>query len=89
MSELNFIFNVLFNPDIAFDGWAVALIVLILSILGVGTGCVVKKTKVRQSQKAGIDSVQKQKVKRTTTEGKSNISQTQKAKGCSDQTQEA
>ena len=40
------------NPDIAFDGWAIALIIFVLSCLGIGSYKVFTKSKIRQKQKA-------------------------------------
>lgn len=75
------------NPDIAFDGWAVALISLFLSAIGFG----VYKTssKVKQKQKAGKNTKQSQTVKNTTVKDKTIICQKQVAGDDSDQNQMA
>ena len=54
------------NPEIAFDGWAIGIILFILSCLGIGTYKYKTKTKILQKQKAGINSRQEQKVNSTT-----------------------
>ena len=77
----------LFNPDVAFDGWAIAIIVFILTAL-IGTNHVIKKRKVRQRQKAGSGAVQNQTIKQSSS-NKSKIVQTQKAKDNSNQTNSA
>ncbi len=77
----------LFNPDVAFDGWAIAIIVFILTAL-IGTNHVVKKRKVRQRQIAGSGAKQSQTIKQFSS-NKSKIIQSQKAKDNSNQTQSA
>lgn len=77
----------IFNPDIAFDGWAVALISVVLTAIGFG----VYKTssKVKQKQKAGKNAKQSQTVKDTTIKDKTVICQKQIAGDDSEQNQMA
>lgn len=42
----------IFNPDIAFDGWGVSIILFLLSAFGVGAWYKTKH-KIRQKQKSG------------------------------------
>ena len=72
------ILNIL-NPDVAFDGWAIAIIIFILT-MSIGGAVVYKtKSKIRQKQKAGDDSIQNQKISPTSIKEKNDICQKQKA----------
>lgn len=71
------ILNIL-NPDIAFDGWAIAIIVFILSCC-IGTCIYRAKNKISQIQKSGSDSDQEQTVNPTTIKDDTVITQSQKA----------
>lgn len=73
------------NPEIAFDGWAIGIILFILSCLGIGT--YKYKTKISQKQKAGINSKQEQAAKPKTYIDETVISQSQKAGDNSEQKQ--
>lgn len=73
------------NPEIAFDGWAIGIILFILSCLGIGT--YKNKTKISQKQKAGINSKQEQAAKPKTYIDETVISQSQKAGDNSEQKQ--
>lgn len=74
------------NPDVAFDGWAVALIGGIVSLF-----FVVYKTysRVTQKQKSGKKAQQSQNVKASTIKDKTVISQKQNAGDNSVQSQNA
>ncbi len=74
------------NPDIAFDGWAIALIVLGLSAL-VGGGTYVAYREISQRQKAGDNAKQKQNVR--ASKSNKRVSQKQKAGDNSRQSQTA
>lgn len=75
------------NPEIAFDGWAVALTSVFISVVGIG----VYKTssKVKQNQKAGKNVKQSQIVKDTTVNDNTIICQKQVAGDDSEQNQMA
>ena len=75
------------NPEIAFDGWAIGIILFILSCLGIGTYKYKTKTKISQKQKAGINSKHEQKANSTTNMDETVISQSQKAGDNSEQKQ--
>lgn len=75
------------NPEIAFDGWAIGIILFILSCLGIGTYKYKTKTKILQKQKAGINSKQEQKANSATNSDETVISQSQKAGDNSEQKQ--
>ena len=75
------------KPEIAFDGWAVAAIVFILSCLGIGVYRYVTKNKISQKQKSGSDSEQEQSVTSSTLKDENTISQSQKAGNNSKQKQ--
>lgn len=77
------------NPDIAFDGWAIALIVFILSCLGFGTYRIIKKSVVKQTQSAGSGAKQEQEVGKEATKDKKRIKQIQKGGNNSEQSQKA
>lgn len=85
---LNIISNMFFlnvlNPDIAFDGWAIALIVLSLSTL-VGGGTYLAYHKISQKQKAGNKAKQKQNVR--ASQSNKHVSQKQEAGDYSNQSQ--
>lgn len=74
------------NPEIAFDGWAIAIIVFILSCC-IGTYKYKTRTKISQKQKAGYNSKQEQKANSTTNTDEIVISQSQKAGDNSEQKQ--
>lgn len=76
----------IFKPDIAFDGWAIAIIIFILSCW-IGTYKYVTKSKLSQKQEAGSDSNQKQSVCSTSIKDENIISQSQKAGNNSKQKQ--
>lgn len=81
------ILNIL-NPDIAFDGWATALVILLLTgLLGIGAYKLVSKNKISQKQKAGDYSKQEQSVSSNTNKDENIIRQTQKAGDNSNQKQ--
>lgn len=67
-----------FKPEIAFDGWAIAIIVFILSCC-FGTSIYRAKNKISQNQKSGSDSDQEQTVNPTTIKDNTVITQSQKA----------
>lgn len=67
-----------FIPEIAFDGWAIAIIVFILSCC-FGTCIYRAKNKISQNQKSGSDSDQEQTVNPTTIKDDTVITQSQKA----------
>ncbi len=73
-----FILRIL-DPDIAFDGWAIAIIIFILSCLGFGTYKFVTKSKINQKQKGGNDSEQEQTINPSTIKDTNEINQSQKA----------
>ena len=75
------------KPEIAFDGWAVAVIVFILSCLGFGVYKYVTKNKISQKQKSGSDSEQEQSVASSTLKDENTISQSQEAGNNSKQKQ--
>lgn len=77
------------NPDIAFDGWAIALIVFFLSCLGFGSYRIIKKGVVKQKQSAGSGAKQEQEVGKETAKDKKRINQTQKGGNNSEQSQKA
>ena len=67
----------IFNPEIAFDGWAISIIIFILTIF---SGTVnLTRSKVKQKQKAGDRAKQKQQVSSATQKDESIITQKQKA----------
>ena len=74
------------NPEIAFDGWAIAIIVFILSCC-IGTYKYKTRNKISQKQKAGSNSKQEQKANSTTNTDETVISQSQKAGNNSKQKQ--
>ena len=84
---MNWIFLDIFKPEIAFDGWAVAIIILVLSCLGVGTYKYITRNKISQNQKSGLSSEQDQSVSSTSMKDKNVISQSQKAGNNSKQKQ--
>lgn len=73
------IFSDILKPEIAFDGWAIAIIIFVLSLFCGGAYLIRSKTKISQKQKAGSDSEQEQSVSSSTLKEKNNISQSQKA----------
>lgn len=79
----------LLDFNVAFDGWAVALIVFILSALGFGTYKLVTKTKVTQKQVSRDNADQHQEIRKTTIKEKNRIKQTQKSGNSSKQNQKA
>lgn len=66
------------KPEIAFDGWAIAIIIFILSCC-VGTYKYVTRNKISQKQKSGSDSEQEQSVRSISLEDENVIFQSQKA----------
>ena len=66
------------KPEIAFDGWAIAIIIFILSCC-VGTYKYVTRNKISQKQKSGSNSEQEQSVRSTSLKDENIISQSQKA----------
>ncbi len=74
------------KPEIAFDGWAIAIIVFLLSCC-IGTYRYVTKSKLSQKQKAGVNSNQEQSVRSTSIKDENTISQSQKAGNNSTQKQ--
>ena len=75
------------NPEIAFDGWAIGIIIFILSCIGIGTYKYKTRSKIAQKQKAGINSKQEQAAKPKTNTDETYISQSQKAGDNSEQKQ--
>lgn len=75
------------NPEIAFDGWAIGIIIFILTLLCSGTGVYVKRINIKQKQKAGKKAKQKQKVSSATLKDDSEVIQKQKAGDNSQQEQ--
>lgn len=67
------------NPEIAFDGWAIGIIIFVLTLLCSGTYIYATRIKVKQKQKAGKNAQQKQKISSSTLKDESNIVQKQKA----------
>ena len=74
------------KPEIAFDGWAVAIIALILSCC-IGTYKYATRNKISQKQKSGSSSKQEQSVSLTSMKDENVISQSQKAGNNSKQKQ--
>lgn len=66
------------NPEIAFDGWAIGIIIFVLTLLCSGY-IHATRIKVKQKQKAGKNAKQKQKISSSTLKDESNIVQKQKA----------
>ena len=78
----------IFTPQVAFDGWATALIVFILgSKVTYKTYKYVTKSKFSQKQKAGTNSNQEQSIRSTSLKDKNTISQSQEAGNNSKQKQ--
>lgn len=77
----------IFKPEIAFDGWAVAIIVFIMSCLGIGTYKYITKNEISQKQKSGSSSEQEQSVNSTSMKDENVISQSQQAGNNSKQKQ--
>ncbi len=75
------------TPEIAFDGWAVSVIIFVLSCLGVGTYKYITRNKISQKQKSGSNSEQEQYVSSTSMKDDNVISQSQKAGNNSKQKQ--
>ena len=75
------------KPEIALDGWAIGIILFVLSCLGIGTYKYKTKTKISQKQKAGINSKQEQITKPKKNTDVTAISQSQKAGDHSEQKQ--
>lgn len=48
------------NPEIAFDGWAIGIIIFVLTLLCSGTYIYATRIKVKQKQKAGDNAQQEQ-----------------------------
>ena len=67
------------NPEVAFDGWAISIILFVLSALGIGTYVYKTKNKIEQNQKAGDNSKQSQIIRSKSLKDKNDISQKQKA----------
>lgn len=82
---MNWIFLDIFKPEIAFDGWAIAIIIFVLSCLGVGT--YITKNRISQKQKSGSSSEQEQSVNSASMKDENVISQSQKAGNNSKQKQ--
>lgn len=66
------------KPEIAFDGWAIAIVIFILSCC-IGTYKYVTRNKISQKQKSGSNSEQEQSVRSTSLKEENVISQSQKA----------
>lgn len=77
----------LLNPDIAFDGWAISLIVFILTLVIPGIYVYATKSKVKQKQRARNRAVQKQRVRPNTIKDENIIKQKQVAKDYAEQNQ--
>lgn len=77
----------IFKPEIAFDGWAIAIITLLFSVVGVGAHVVTRCVRINQKQKAGKGAKQTQKVGSTSLKDENNITQKQKAGDNSEQNQ--
>ena len=75
----------IFNPEIALDGWAISIIIFILTIFS-GT-VYFTRSKVKQKQKAGDRAKQKQQVSSATQKDESTITQKQKARDDAQQDQ--
>lgn len=77
------------SPEIAFDGWAIGIIIFILTLLcsGAGAGVYVKRIKIKQRQKAGKKAKQKQKISSSTLKDDSEVIQKQMAGDNSQQEQ--
>lgn len=67
----------IFNPEIAFDGWAIAIIIFILSCIG--TYKYVTRNKISQKQKSGSNSEQEQSIRSTSSKDENVFSQSQVA----------
>lgn len=67
------------KPEIAFDGWAIAIIIFILTLLCSGTYIYLTRSRVNQKQKAGDRAKQRQKASSATLKNESVITQKQKA----------
>ena len=67
------------NPEIAFDGWAIGIIIFVLTLFCSGTYVYVTRIKVKQKQKAGKNAKQKQKINSAALKDESEIIQKQKA----------
>ena len=76
------------KPEIAFDGWAIAIIIFILTLLSSGV-YISTRVKIKQKQKAGKGAKQTQKVTSSSLKDENNISQKQKAGDNSEQNQTA
>ncbi len=74
------------KPEIAFDGWAIAIIIFILTLICSGT-IYLTRSKVNQKQKAGDRAKQKQQVSSATQKDESTITQKQKARDDAQQDQ--
>ena len=78
----------LFDLNVAFDGWAIAIIIFLLS-LGFGAYKLASKTKVTQRQVSREDADQNQEIRETTIKERNRLKQTQKAGNKSKQNQKA
>ena len=74
---LNMEFLKIFQLDVAFDGWAVALISLLIASIGSGVYYSVKK--VYQKQKAKNNAIQEQVIQKESLKNTSFVSQEQRA----------
>lgn len=74
---LNMEFLKFFQLDVAFDGWAVALISLLIASMGSGVYYSVKK--VYQKQKAKNNATQEQVIQKESLKNTSFVSQEQRA----------
>lgn len=81
------IFMNICNLDIAFDGWAVALIVFILGTVGIGGYKYVTKSKIHLKQEAKDGAIQEQYVRKSTIKDENDITLEQKGGANSEQKQ--
>lgn len=79
----------LLNPEIAFDGWAISIIIFVVTLLTSGICIYATRSKVKQKQKAGNGAKQKQKVGFISLKDENIITQKQKAGDNSEQNQTA
>lgn len=78
-------FSSVFDLDVAFYGWAIAILIFILTICS-GT-IVLRRISISQKQKAGKNAEQSQKVNSSSIKDETTITQTQKAKDGAKQSQ--
>lgn len=75
------------DPEITLDGWGIALLIFLLGEVCVDTVQYLSSNKIRQVQKAGKKSRQKQKISAKSLKSKNKILQKQKAGKNSNQSQ--